>query len=160
MTSPNIEQLQSDIGRLIRAHMDACEEAASSAVRRAFASAQARPVKNSKEPAAPKKRKRASPSHRRSSQEVAEVAERLCEVVGAKPLTVSDLWLDLGLRYSEGQVLFITGRPKLLGPAGAIREFCTVNRQRYFRDPIRISDLAATIVELAAAAPEYRRGRR
>ena len=82
------------------------------------------------------------------------------EVAGAKPLKVPGLWLDLGLRYSEGQVLSITGRPKLLGPAGAVREFCTVNRQRYFRDPIRISDLAAAVVELAAAAPEYRRGRR
>ena len=81
------------------------------------------------------------------------------KVAGAKQISVSGLWLDLGPRYSEGQVLSITG-PKLLGPADAIREFCTVNRQRYFRDPIRISDFAATIVELAAAAPEYRRGRR
>ncbi len=81
------------------------------------------------------------------------------EVAGAKLLTVSGLWLDFGLRYSEGQVPSISG-PKLLGPAAAIREFCTVNRQRYFRDPIRISDLAAAVVELAAAAPEFRRGRR
>ena len=81
------------------------------------------------------------------------------EVAGAKPLNVSGLWLDIGFRYSEGKVPAISG-PKLLGPAAAITEFCRINRQRYIRDPIRISDFAAAVVELAAAAPEYRRGRR
>ena len=81
------------------------------------------------------------------------------EVAGAKLLKVSGLWLDIGLRNSEGKVPAISD-PKLLGPAAAITVFCTVNRQRYFRDPIRISDLAEAVVELAAAAPEYRRGRR
>jgi len=80
-------------------------------------------------------------------------------IEGANEIPVYGLWLYLGLRYSEGQVLTTTG-PKLLGPAEAITEFCRVNLQRYFRDPIRISDIAAEVVELAAAAPEIRRGRR
>jgi len=81
------------------------------------------------------------------------------EITDANMFRVSGVWLYLGLRYSEGQVLTSTG-PKLLGPAEAIGEFCRVNLQRYFRDPIRISDIAAAVVDLAAAAPEIRRGRR
>ena len=80
------------------------------------------------------------------------------KVAGEKQFSVSGLWLDLGLSYSEGQVLTTTG-PSLLGPAGAIGKFCTINWQRHFRDPIRISDHAVAVVDLAAAAPEFRRGR-
>ena len=77
----------------------------------------------------------------------------------AKPFTASGIWLDLGLRYSPGQVLTTTG-PKPLGPAGAVRELVRVDRQRYFRDPINISDLAAAVVKHSKKAPEVRRGRR
>ncbi len=76
-----------------------------------------------------------------------------------KTFKASGIWLDLGLRYFPGQVLTTTG-PKALGPAGAVRELIRVNRQRYFRDPIKISDLAAEVVELSKNAPEVRRGRR
>lgn len=73
-------------------------------------------------------------------------------------LKSSGLWLDLGLHYIEGGPL-ASAKPELLGPADAIRRFCTINAQRYFRDPIRISDIAAEIVRLAPEAPEVRRGR-
>ncbi len=76
----------------------------------------------------------------------------------AEPLRASGLWLDLGLRYSPGQVLTTAG-PNLLGPTEAVRELITVNRQRYFRDPIRISDLAVAVVGLSKSPPEFRRGR-
>jgi hypothetical protein len=69
----------------------------------------------------------------------------------------SGLWLDLGLNYSEVGYLSTT-EPKLLNAEEAIRLFCTLNRQSYFRDPIRISDLAKRVVELVPDAPKLRRG--
>ena len=77
----------------------------------------------------------------------------------AKSLTASGIWLDLGLRYLSGQVLTTTG-PKALGPADAVLELVRVDRQRYFRDPIKISDLAKAVVKHSKNAPEVRRGRR
>ena len=87
------------------------------------------------------------------------LGSRLSIKIGdAEPLTASGLWLDLGLRYSVGQVLTIAG-PKLLGPAEAVRQLIMVDRQRYFRDPIRISDLAVAVVDLSKSPPKFRRGR-
>ena len=70
----------------------------------------------------------------------------------------SGLWLDLGLRYIPGGPLTTSG-PKLLGPEEAIKFVCTLHRQQYYRDPIRISDYADDLVRLAPEAPEVRRGR-
>lgn len=81
------------------------------------------------------------------------------KIEDAKPLMASGLWLDLGLQYSVGKVLTTLG-PRLLGPTAAVRELVTVNRQRHFRDPIKISDLAVAVVELSTSAPEFRRGRK
>lgn len=85
MTTPSIEQLENEIEQLVRTHMAACEVAASAAVRRAFASAQAQPATKGKATEAPKTRKRASPGRRRTTEEVAKLADRLYEVVSANP---------------------------------------------------------------------------
>lgn len=76
---------------------------------------------------------------------------------GSKLLNASGLWLDLGLRRNKFGPLTTTG-PKLLGPKGAAKIFFTKNLQIYVRDPIKISDLAAKVVEAAPEAPEIRRG--
>jgi hypothetical protein len=75
-----------------------------------------------------------------------------------KSLKTSGLWLDLGLNYTEQDVLTTMG-PKLLGPKKAIQHLCTRNLQSQFRDPIKISDLAAQVVKAAPNAPEVHRGR-
>ncbi len=80
-------------------------------------------------------------------------------IENAEPRKASGIWLDLGLRYAPGQVLTTTG-PKALGPGRAVRELIRVDRQRYFRDPIKISDLAKAVVKQSKSAPEVRRGRK
>ena len=70
----------------------------------------------------------------------------------------SGIWLDLGLNYSNGGLLMAMD-PKLLGPEGAVEAVIAINRQLFFRDPIRISDIANKVVRLAPEAPEVRRGR-
>ncbi len=80
-------------------------------------------------------------------------------VKGTKPFQASGLWLDLQLMYyTEGEPLLM-GTPGLLSPRDALVSFATHNRQRAFRNPVQISDLAAEIVRLAPHAPEIRRGR-
>jgi hypothetical protein len=80
MTTTSIQQLESQIERLVREHMAACEVAAAAAVQRAFNSAQA---------PRPKTTKRATSKtvdQRRSPEEVAELSERfyaaVCETPG------------------------------------------------------------------------------
>lgn len=79
------------------------------------------------------------------------------EIDGSKVPHGSGLWLDLRLSYNDIGVLSTKG-PKLLGPKNAVKLFFTLNHQAYFRDPIKISDLAAKVVEAAPKAPEIRRG--
>jgi len=81
------------------------------------------------------------------------------EIDGSKLPHASGIWLDLGLRYNELGVLSTTG-PKLLGPKEAAKILFTSNLPIYVRDPIKISDLAANVVEAAPEAPEIRRGPR
>ena len=79
------------------------------------------------------------------------------EIGGSKLPHASGLWLDLGLGYNELGVLSTKG-PKLLGPKGAAQIYFTSDLQIYVRDLIKISDLAAKVVEAAPNAPEIRRG--
>ena len=75
----NIEELETQIEKLVREHIAACHRAAATAVDRAFGSATRRP----------KSRRRATPtataSGRRTAEEVAELGNRLYEAVRDNP---------------------------------------------------------------------------
>lgn len=80
MTTKTIDDLQAQIERLVREHLAAQRDAATSAVERAFASASA-PAKG---PRACPRTARAR-ARRRPAGEMAGLAERLYEVVRANP---------------------------------------------------------------------------
>ena len=76
----------------------------------------------------------------------------------SKKFRLKGVYLDLQLRYTEGNFLTTLG-PSALGPAGYIGAVGTQHRRQYFRDPIPLSELAEDVVRLAEAAPEIKRGR-
>ena len=123
MTTKSIEQLQSEIERLVRAHVAAQRASATAAVERGFSSAAA-PVP---------KAKAISPSplswgRRRPPAEVAGIAERLYEAVRVHPgETMKVISADVGesaLALSRPmQHLKLAGRVRSAGQRSLTRYF-------------------------------------
>jgi hypothetical protein len=124
MTTTSIQNLEKEIERLVREHMDACEIAAAAAVQRAFGAARAtRPA--SRKRSVPKPR---TTGHRRSSADLAKLGERLYAAVCGKPgETMHVLAADVGAKPRE------LHRPMfLLKQAGKVRTAGQRNYTRYF----------------------------
>ena len=120
MTTKTIEGLPTQIERLVREHLAAQQKAATAAVEHAFASAVAltrnRPV--------PSKTGR----RRRRTTEMAELAERLSEAVGACP---GETMASIAARVGEKPRAL--NRPMLhLKSAGRVRSAGERNLTRYF----------------------------
>lgn len=122
MTTTNFEQLENEIGRVVREHLAACEQAAAKAVQRAFGSATARPKR--RRSAATK----SAASGRRSPEEIAALGERLYEAVRANPgKDMATLAAAVGGSTRE------LHRPMtVLKQAGRLRSVGHKNRTRYF----------------------------
>ena len=122
MSTTSIEQLENQIGRLVREHVTACHKAAATAVDRAFRSANTRT----------KTRRSASTttttSRRRPPSEVAALGERLYEAVCTNPGEgMKVLMADVGGTARE------LHRPMtLLKRAGRVRSVGQRRLTRYF----------------------------
>jgi hypothetical protein len=80
-------------------------------------------------------------------------------VPGKQPrFQLQGIYLDLRLMHVETG-FFLHASPIALGPGQYIGRASTKNILQHMRDPLPISDMAEKIVELAAGAPEVRRGR-
>jgi hypothetical protein len=124
MTTTSIQNLEKEIERLVREHMDACEVAAAAAVQRAFGAARAtRPA--SRKRAVPKSR---TTNSRRSSDELAKLGDRLYAAVCDKPgETMHVLAAEVGAKPRELQ------RPMfLLKQSGKVRSAGQRSFTRYF----------------------------
>jgi hypothetical protein len=71
--------------------------------------------------------------------------------------TVSGLYLDLRLRYTEAAQL-VGLQPRLLDPVEALKVFGMQHSMTYTRPPLPLSQLTEDVVQLAVAAPVLRRG--
>ena len=70
----------------------------------------------------------------------------------------SGTYLYLRLSYGPGGILTYTA-PELIGPWEALQAALAKHNKIYPRPPLPLSDIAANVIELSAAAPEVRRGR-
>ena len=122
MNTKSIEQLQSEIEKLVRAHVAAQRVAAVSAVERAFASATV-----SKPTASAHPSKRAW-GRRRPPTEVAGIAERLYEAVRKNPGETMTV-----IAVEVGETALALSRPmRHLKVAGRVRSAGQRSLTRYF----------------------------
>jgi hypothetical protein len=70
----------------------------------------------------------------------------------------SGTYLYLRLDYGSNGLLIHT-EPELIGPWEALQAALAKHDKVYPRPPLPLSDIAENVIELAAAAPEVRRGR-
>lgn len=120
MTTTKIEDLEKQIDDLIRSHIAEVRRKAAAAMERAFAAANAKPVRP-----APK---RGTASPRRKAGELAEVGDRLYEAVCRDPgATLTTLAKAMGARTRD-----LEHPAKLLRRAGRVRCVGERNATRYF----------------------------
>ena len=132
MAHTSIQNLEHEIERLVRQHMNACEVAAAAAVQRAFAGARA------SRPGATRGNTRAQPrkaAKRRSPEELAALGEKLYSAVCGKPgETMSVLAAEVGASARE-----LHKPMALLKSEGKVRSAGQRNHTRYF--PMAASSL-------------------
>ena len=83
---------------------------------------------------------------------------KLCVEGDDRWLRGSGTYLYLRLDYAPNGLLIHT-EPKLIGPWEALQAALAKHDKVYPRPPLPLSDIAENVIELAAAAPEVRRGR-
>ncbi|MEJ1933454.1 hypothetical protein WDZ92_24910 [Nostoc sp. NIES-2111] len=71
---------------------------------------------------------------------------------------VDGVWLDFGLLVNRGGAPMSVG-PKLLSPFEALHRFTARSDSLQRRPPVPVSDIALRLLDLAACAPEVKRGR-
>lgn len=123
MATTNIEQLEREIERLVSEHVAACRRAAAAAVDRAFAN----PGSRRNKPQAGRVARRTT-GRRRTPEQIAELGDRLCEAVRARPgETMAVLAPHVGATVAE------LNRPMtVLKRAGRIRSVGQRHNTRYF----------------------------
>jgi len=86
-----------------------------------------------------------------------KIGEPIEVVIDGEKRQIHGLWLDLHLHYVNWNLMGL-GPIKLLGPTQAAETMLAKGRQLMFRDPIRISDIAEKVANLAPKVPEIKRG--